>query len=95
MKHFKIQTDLKLVESEMVKYCDMSAESTKNQQLPIFFSHSTFIFLLMLTVNGPPQGHLDVDVNLFLLLNPLLITDDLSDPQKRSAVERIYTAQKN
>lgn len=35
LKQFKIQTDLKLVESDMVKYCDISAESTKNQQLPI------------------------------------------------------------
>lgn len=43
MKHVKIQMDLKLVESEMVKYFDISAEFTKNQQLSIFLPHSTFI----------------------------------------------------
>lgn len=74
LKQFKIQTDLKLVESDMVKYCDISAESTKNQQLPISLSLCLYFSLILLTVIDPPQGHFDVNVNLFLLLDPTFLS---------------------
>jgi len=62
LKQFKIQTDLKLVESDIVKYCHISAESTKNQQLPILLAH-LYLSLVVLTIIDPPQEYFDVNVN--------------------------------